>query len=403
MIRKIKKLIPQRVINYGEHLPLAVLANIVSGFPSRKLKVIGVTGTDGKTTTANMIYQILKENHKNVALVSTINAKIGDEEIDTGFHVTSPDPMLIQKIIKKAVDKKTEYLVLEVTSHALDQFRVWGIKFDIGVITNITAEHLDYHKNMENYINAKAKLIKSSKWAVLNKDDKNFDRLKKVAKGKVLSFGLNSDADVNLKKYNIKLQLKGDFNLLNGLAAASVGQILGLEKDQIIKPLEEVKSLVGRMQEVENKLGIKIVIDFAHTPNALKNALETLKKDKKGKLISVFGAASERDVEKRPKMGEIAGRLGDVVILTEEDPRFEDNQKIMDQIAKGVLENKDFSEKNLFMISDRKEAIKKALEVAKKGDTVGIFGKGHERSINRKGVENKWSDYEAVEGLIKNS
>lgn len=401
MKRVLKRLIPQKLINYGKHLPTAVAANLKYGFPSRKMTVIGVTGTDGKTTTVNMIYKILKDSGKKVSMVSTINAVVGDKSYDTGFHVTTPSPMHLQKLIKQAKKANSEVLVLEVTSHALDQFRMWGVKFDIGVITNITHEHLDYHKTMENYVNAKAKLIKKVKVAVLNKADANFKKLSKKTSGKIISFGIKKDADVNLHNTPIKLKISGEYNRFNALAAAAVCLQLGVPKIQILKSLNNFGALEGRLEEVKNSKGIKIMIDFAHTPNALEETLESLRKDTKGKLVSVFGAASERDTKKRPVMGGISAKIADITVLTSEDPRFEDPDKIIDEIERGALSHGAKPNKTLFREPDRQKAITLALSFVKRGDTVGIFGKGHEKSMNIKGKEIYWSDKEAVEKALK--
>lgn len=396
MVRKLKKLVPQKIKNYVWHLPLAHMANLRYGFPSKRMKVIGVTGTDGKTTTANMVYQILKNAGKNVSLISTINAVIGDENIDTGFHITSPSPFDLQKYFKKAKKAQTEYLVLEVTSNALDQFRVLGVKFDIGVITNITHDHLDYHGTWENYFKAKAKLIRNSKVAVINRDEKHFEKLAKIAKGKVVSFGLHKNAAFNPFKFPLKLKIIGEYNLMNALAASAVAVNLDVPTKIIKDCLNNFQPLLGRMEEIENTKGIKIIVDFAHTPNALEQALKTLRTQTKGKLISVFGSASERDLYKRPLMGGISAQKADITILTAEDPRFEDVNKIMDEIAEGAISHGAKLGTNLFKEGDRAKAIKLAIKKAQKGDIVAIFGKGHERSMSYRGVEKPWSDQEAV-------
>lgn len=401
MLSKIKKHIPHPVINYGKHLPEAVIANLQYGFPGRKLKVIGVTGTDGKTTTVNMIYKILKDAGKKVSMISTINAVIGGKSYDTGFHVTSPRSSDVQKYLKRALNCGDEYVVLEVTSHALEQFRVWGIKFDIGVITNITQEHLDYHKTFENYRAAKAKLIKGVRYAVLNKDDGNFSVLSKLTDGKVVSFGLEKGAQYNLNTFPLNLKIPGDYNIQNALAAATVAHSLGVGRSVITKSLENFTNLSGRMDEVKNNKGIKIYIDFAHTPNALEKVLKTLRKKTAGRLIAVFGCASERDNLKRPMMGKIAADSADIIILTDEDPRFEKSEKIISEIAAGANRGQFIDDKNLFKIPDRAEAISKALGIAKRGDIVGIFGKGHEKSMNYKGKELPWSDQKAVAVALK--
>ncbi|MBI2335102.1 UDP-N-acetylmuramoyl-L-alanyl-D-glutamate--2,6-diaminopimelate ligase, partial [Candidatus Daviesbacteria bacterium] len=332
----IKRFLPQWVINYFWHLPKAILANIYYGFPTKKLRVIGVTGTDGKTTTVNMIYQILKKAGKKVSMISTLNAP--------GFHVTSPDPFVIQKFAK---DLRNGYLVLEVTSHALDQFRFWGIQFEVGVITNITREHLDYHKTFENYKNIKLKLIENVKYAIVNSNlmTKSF-RSKVICHGELITFG---------KDFKLKLKIPGDYNVENAQAALAVANILGIDPKITGKTLENFEGLTGRMEEVKNNRDIKIIIDFAHTPNALEQALKTLRQETKGKLIAVFGSAGKRDEGKRPLMGEIAGQLADYVIITAEDPRGE-LKSINEQIIAGIK-----NRKNLSVIDDRRKAISFAI------------------------------------------
>lgn len=401
MKKTIRGLIPNEVVNLFKHLPSSVLANIIYGFPSRGMRFIGVTGTDGKTTTTNMIYQILKQAGFKTSMVSTINAEINGEKIDTGFHVTNPDYFLLQKLINKAKRAGTEIFVLEVTSHGLDQFRTWGINFHIGVITNITSEHLDYHKTWDNYFNSKAKLIKNSKWSVLNRDEDHFERLRDLAKGLVATFGKSEKADFNPEINKFKLKLPGEFNILNALAAIAATNILGVDQKQAAKTLEEFTNLEGRMQVVENKKDLKIIVDFAHTPNALENALNTLKKETKGKLISVFGCAGLRDVKKRPLMGAISANLADFTVITAEDPRG-DIERINAEILEGVEKAGGKLGKNVFVENDRQKAIELAINsLAKKGDTIGIFGKGHEKSMNINGdKELPWSDYEAVQKVL---
>lgn len=393
----IKRFAPQKLINNLYHKPKALAANAYFRFPSRKLTVIGVTGTDGKTTTVNMIYKILKDAGKKVSMISTINAVIAGEEFDTGFHVTSPDPFTVQKLSHEAAQSGDEYLVLEVTSHALDQHRFLGVQFDIGVITNITHDHLDYHQNKENLFLTKAKLIKKVKIAILNRDEKHFNRLSKLTSGRVVSFGFSKYADYNPQKFSLNLKIPGRYNYLNALAAAGVGVSLGLDKKIIKSSLNSFKNLKGRLEEVQNSKDIKIIVDFAHTPNALRSVLELLRQSKKGKLISVFGAAGKRDVSKRALMGVIASKLSDFVVITAEDPRGE-LEEINKQILSGAMQAGRKLNKDVFVINDRKEAISFAINnLAKAGDTVGIFGKGHETSMNLDGkTEMPWSDIDVA-------
>jgi UDP-N-acetylmuramoyl-L-alanyl-D-glutamate--2,6-diaminopimelate ligase len=401
MNRLIRKIVPQKAVNLFRHFPTAVLANLIYGFPSRKMKIIGVTGTDGKTTTVNMIYQILKSAGKKVSMVSTINAEIAGKSYDTGFHVTNPDPLMLQKFIKMASNAGEEILVLEVTSHGLDQFRAWGVRFDIGVITNITHDHLDYHKTWENYFQAKSKLIRNSKVAILNHGEKHFGRLKSLAKGKVISFGLTKLADFNPQKFPFKLILPGQYNVLNGLAASAVAVQFEIDTKIIKQTLEKFSSLEGRMNEIKNDRGFKIVVDFAHTPNALKVALEALRPLTKGKLIAVFGAAGARDTEKRSLMGEIAAKNADLTVITAEDPRGE-LEKINAQILEGSQKAGGVLGESVFIEGHRAKAIDLAInKLAQKNDTIGIFGKGHEKSMNYDGkTESAWSDHAAVKKAL---
>ena len=308
------------------------MANLIYRFPTRRLTVIGVTGTDGKTTTVNMIYQILKNAGKKVSMVSTINSP--------GFHVTSPDPFTIQKFAKEALDNGDEYLVLEVTSHALDQYRFWRTKFDVGVITNITHEHLDYHKTFENYFQSKLKLLKNSKISVVNQN----------LNIKGITFGLNK-GDFNQKEAKLKLKIRGDYNIENGLAGLAVAFVLNIDREIAQKTVESFSGLTGRMEEVKNSKGLRIFIDFAHTPNGLKNALAALQK--KGRLIAIIGAEGSRDVGKRSMMGEIAQRKADIgnihetlekynsvnIVLgeTEQQPNIYSRSGIEEFLADGVM------------------------------------------------------------------
>lgn len=403
MKKTLRKLIPNRAVNLFKHLPTAVLANLIYGFPSKKMKFIGVTGTDGKTTTTNMIYQILKSAGKKVDMVSTIIAQIGGRKIDTGFHVTNPDPFLLQELIKKSARAGTQIFVLEITSHGLDQYRDWGVSFEVAVVTNITNEHLDYHGTWENYFKAKAKLVENANIAVLNRDEDHYDKLAKLVKGKIITFGQNKDADFNPKTCECELCIPGQYNEMNALAAIAVASVFGVSIEDSIKVLNQFSSLEGRMQEVDNNLGIKIIIDFAHTPNALENALSTLKEQTKGqpagrqgKLISVFGCAGARDKNKMPLMGEISARLADMTIITAEDPRGEID-KINAQILIGAKKGGGKVGENVILENDREKAIRLAIKLAGKGDTIGIFGKGHEKSMNLDGKsEIPWSDEKAV-------
>lgn len=403
---KIRHLIPNWMVNSYFHLPVAFLAAFTYRYSGRHLKIIGVTGTDGKTTTATLIYQILLQAEKKVALISTVSAKIGKKEIPTGFHVTSPHPWKLQALLKKIADQDYEYLVLEVTSHGLDQYRVFGINFLVGVITNVTHEHLDYHGTYQNYLRAKARLFGSVKIAVLNRDDRFYQTLLTKAKRnkqtQLVTYGIKNTADFNPKKFQFKTSLPGEYNQYNCLAAIAATSSLGIPAEKIRKTMAAFKEVKGRMEKIDEGQDFQVIVDFAHTSNGLKNLLETLRKFKPHRLIAVFGCAGLRDARKRPIMGRIATLLANISILTAEDSRTEDVNKIIDQIAQGCQKAGGVEDKNFFRIPDRSEAIKFAIQkLAKKGDIVVICGKGHEQSMCFGTTEHPWSDQKEARKALK--
>jgi len=370
---------------------------------------VGVTGTDGKTTTATMLYHILKDNGYKVALISTVSAKIGNNDIDTGFHVTTPDPFMLQKLLVQIVQAGCTHVVLEATSHGFDQFRLWGVNFTGGIVTNITMDHLDYHKTWENYAKAKSILLRNTEFSILNKDDKSYEYLLNIASGKILNYG-RSTGDYNLSKHQINLKIPGEYNKLNALAALAAALELGISRRDAINSLETFSGVKGRM-EVIQKEPFKIIVDFAHTPNALLTALTDLKKDTKGNLIAVFGCAGDRDPYRR-RMGEISAKLADITIITAEDPREEGVEKISEEIARwaekggGIecqmsnIKSQNYKKHIYLKIPDRREAIKFAIDIANKNDIVGIFGKGHEKSMCFGKKEMPWSDQETIKLLL---
>lgn len=397
------------------HLFLAFIACLRFGFPARKMTVIGITGTDGKTTTSHLIYHILKTAGKKVSLISTVEAFINGKRYDTGFHVTTPSPWQLQQFMREAVRGGSEYFVLEVTSHALDQHRVFGASIDIGLINNISHEHIDYHKTLEHYRNAKAKILSGVKYSVLNKEDDNYDILKNTADGKLVTFACQKEADYTEAKLKIKPRILGKFNLANCIAAAAVTSILNIDKAIIAEAIASFTGIPGRMEEVTTKKEFKIFIDFAHKPNALEQALYTAREQTKHKLIVVFGCAGLRDRLKRPMMGEISGKLADYTILTAEDPRSEDVRDIINEIAQGQLKEKvkeadknKFSDsilskkqKYFWRIPDRQEAINFVVrKLARKGDLVLVCGKGHEKSMCYGKIEYPWDEKQAIEKAL---
>lgn len=408
LIVVIRSKIPHALVNLFWHLPMAILANFIYGWPSKKTKVIGITGTDGKTTTSTLIYHILTKAGKKAALISTVSARIGRTQIDTGFHVTTPNPFALQKLLNKIAQKKYEYVVLESTSHGFAQFRLWGIKFLVGVVTNVAEDHLLYHKTWTNYLKAKSMLFKNTEISVLNMEDKSYKYLKKIVSGRVRTYGLKK-GNFNLENFSFKTSLPGDYNKLNCLAAIAAADSLGIKRPVILKAIASFPGIIGRM-EVMRKNPL-IVVDFAHTPNALSSVLTTLREitGKNGRLISVFGCAGERDKNRR-KMGKVSAQKSDITIITAEDPRREGVVKISNDIARwakkgGACETEPAKlkrklKKIFVKIDDREQAIAKALMLAKKGDVVGIFGKGHEKSMCYGAEEYPWSDQKIVKKFL---
>lgn len=386
------------------HLCVAVLANIFYGFPSRKLKVIGVTGTDGKTTTTSLIYHILKESGYNVSMISSVGAVICGKNYDVGFHVTTPSSFAVQKFMQKTLrksDSKKSFMVLETTSHALDQHRTFGIKFDIGVLTNITHEHLDYHKTYTNYVKTKSKLLLRSKTAIVNMDDESYkivnSKLQK-ANRKQITYGMTKGADVNPIEFPFETKMIGKFNVYNSLAAIAVARELGIDDEKIRKAVLSFRPPAGR-EEIIYTNSFSVMIDFAHTPNAFEQILSAVKTETKGRIIHVFGSAGLRDKTKRPFMGEVSSKYADVIVLTAEDPRTENVEKIMSEIETGI-KNHELGV-NLFKISDREAAIIKAIKMAQKGDIVIMTGKSHEKSMNYGYGEGPWDEYKTALKALK--
>src|SRR3989338_28156 len=416
MLDFFRKILGQKTLNIY-HLATAVVANLIFGFPSRKLRVIGVTGTDGKTTTVNMIAKILQTAGHATGFLSTINAQIGGKMIDTGLHTTTPSPFLVQRILGQMVSAGAEFAVLEVTSHSLDQFRTWGIHFETAVLTNITHEHLDYHQPRTRYTSAKFRLLRnaarqSEGTLIFNRDDRSYSEAATIAAPRVITFGLTnaasvwaSDIETDLHsarfiahtpggQFPIALNLPGEFNVKNALAAIAVGLRYNLKEKAITQGLAELLGLAGRMEFFPTKKDFAAVVDFPPTPTAPRDLLAFLRPQVKGRLVAVFGAAGERDRTKRPEMGTVADQYADVVVLTREDNRSENAQKICEEIRKGIARKTDG--RDLFIIPDRRQAIAFALKSGKNGDLVVITGNGHEQSLNVDGRELMWDDRRVV-------
>jgi len=412
LAHKLRPLFPQVAVNYLYHFPKAYLASRLYGNPGQDLEIIGVTGTDGKTTTSTLIYHILKTAKKKVALVSTVDAKIGRSSIKTGFHITSPNPFALQALLRRMRSQKVRYVVLEVTSHGLDQYRIYPLRPKIAVLTNITHEHLDYHGTFEKYRDAKLKLFKSAQHAVVNKDLPIFAEINaRLPKVMFSTYSLHADSQMKpdrieyladktiftLGNITYTIPITGEYNLYNALAAISTALLLDINTSDIKRALVSFRGVRGRLEEIPNKRGIHAFVDFAHTPNALHEVLTNLrsKLDSGEKLIVVFGAAGLRDVSKRPLMGKEASTLANMIVLTSEDPRFENPVSIAKEIMSGMPSK---IRKEVVIEVDRAKAIDYAINhLAKRGDWVVTCGKGHEESMNLDGyTETAWSEHEAL-------
>jgi UDP-N-acetylmuramoyl-L-alanyl-D-glutamate--2,6-diaminopimelate ligase len=433
----LRKIIPQRIINIY-HLGQAILANFWYGFPARKsfahsvaggpakkLKVIGVTGTNGKTTTCQMIAKILEEAGFKTAMISTINFKLGEKEWVNKTKYTTLSSFFIQKFAWNAAVSRCKYLILEISSHALDQNRVWGINFDTAVITNVTREHLDYHKTMEEYREAKLRIFEKARVAIINLDmdkpeefvradneiiygySKKFPNKSQFLKSKFqkiiaenIKLGINYSS-YKLNAVSYKLNLPGLFNIENALAATCVGMAYNIDLETISKALEKIKGIPGRMEYVPNNKGINIIVDFALTPDALDRLYSLIQRinSNRKKIFAVFGSCGRRDKGKRPLMGEVVSKYADYVIVTNEDPYDEDPMQIINEISGGIKNKKEGE--FFWRILDRREAIKKALVLAGPEDFVVITGKGHEETMSVGNKRIPWNDKKVILELLR--
>lgn len=370
---------------------LAMLAAEFYNYPSRDIKAVGVTGTNGKTTITYLLESILKKSGIRPAVVGTVNYRFGGRALNS--YNTTPGPVEIQSLMRAMHKHSVDYLAMEVSSHALSQRRVSGIDFHSAIFTNLTLDHLDYHKNMRNYFLAKAELFKSlgmRSFAVLNNDDPYARKLCSLTKARKVTYALNRNADFKVKnlklsvsgshftivtpknKINIVSSLIGVHNVYNILASYAWAFTEGFDCNVIKKGIEKFSCVPGRLERVKHKSGPAVFIDYAHTPDALKNVISSLRQVKKGDIIVVFGCGGERDRSKRPKMGRLATELSDYVFITSDNPRSEEPLKIINEIKRGIRKN------NYSVVVDRKEAIERALSIAKSEDIVLIAGKGHE-------------------------
>ncbi len=409
---------------------LAWLSAAFYSHPARQLTVIGVTGTDGKTTTSNLIYQILLSACIPTGIISTVNATIGAEVVDTGFHVTTPEAPEIQRFMARMVAAGLTHVVLEATSHGLAQHRVLGCEFDVAVITNITHEHLDYHGTFEAYRNAKAALVTglaqtsqkacgNPRTAVLNLDDSSYSFLKDLHQGRQISYSLGPGGTITAEQIlytpkgtrftahgntftiPIRTRLLGTYNISNCLAAigATVGA-LGIPPEAARQGISNLPGVPGRMEPIEMGQDFSALVDFAHTPNALKRTLETAREMTRGKVIVILGSAGLRDRDKRFLMAGYAASLADLSIFTAEDPRTESLKDILAIMAEGAIRQGAVEGRSFWRIPDRREAIRYAIQKAHPGDLVIACGKGHEQSMCFGMIEYPWDDRQAMRAAL---
>ena len=393
---------------------LGIAASNYFDNPSSKLKLVGVTGTNGKTSIATLLYRLTTQMGHKSGLMSTVRNMVGDKEI-AATH-TTPDAIAIQNMLNEMVNEGCTHAFMEASSHAIDQKRTAGLDFDVAIFTNLTHDHLDYHKNFEGYLKAKKKLfddLAPSAYALTNVDDRNGKVMVQNTRARIKTFGVRSVADfkakiieshfdgmlVNIDKVELWIKLIGEFNVSNILAVYSAAILLGFEKSEVLRLISKLDTVDGRFEYVKSDSGITAIIDYAHTPDALKNVLSTINqiRNESSQLITVVGAGGDRDRTKRPVMGKLSANMSNRVILTSDNPRSEDPDSIINEMMEGVDETE---RSRVLSITNRKEAIKTACSLAQPGDVILIAGKGHETYQEVKGVRSYFNDKEIVSEIF---
>jgi UDP-N-acetylmuramoyl-L-alanyl-D-glutamate--2,6-diaminopimelate ligase len=393
-----------------------VLATTFQNNPSEKLKLVGVTGTNGKTTIATLLYNMFRKMGHKCGLLSTVCNYIEDEAIPADH--TTPDPIELNRLLRRMADAGCEYVFMECSSHAIDQKRIGGLKFAGGIFTNLTRDHMDYHKTVENYRNAKKAFfdqLPKGAFAITNADDKNGMVMVQNTKATVKTYSVRSMADfrarivechfegmyLEIDGREVGVQFIGKFNVSNLLAVYGAAVMLGKRPEEVLVVMSTLKSVAGRLEPIRSKTGVTAVVDYAHTPDALDNVLKAIHEvleGREGKVITVCGAGGNRDKGKRPLMAQEAVKQSDRVIITSDNPRFEEPQDIINDMLAG-LDQKQM--KKVLTIVDRREAIRAACMMANEGDVVLIAGKGHEDYQDVKGVKHHFDDREEVREAFK--
>jgi UDP-N-acetylmuramoyl-L-alanyl-D-glutamate--2,6-diaminopimelate ligase len=426
-MRFLRKAIPDtHPIRLFYHKIMAFIAAVVYFYPADNLVVIGVTGTNGKTTTVNLITNILNAAGYKVGMTSTINFQVGSERWINDTKQTTLGPFFLQKMLRRMVKSGCKYAVLEVSSHSITQARVYGINMDVAVVTNVSPEHVEYHGSFNNYLNTKGQLFQKvskdprkfgvPKVLVMNADDKYYSFFNQFVADRKITYGLkggtiySQDLDqkpegthfvlhVPNNSIPVDLRLPGEFNVANALAASAVGIILQVPIEIIKKGLDESATVSGRFEHVNCGQKYSVIVDYAHTPPALESVFSLYRKLTPGKLYAVFGATGGgRDKSKRPRMGKVVSKYADYIIVTNDDPYEEDEWGIIDQVSSGIEKKEG---QNFWKIADRREAIRLALTLAKEGDCVVVAGKGCEEVIMLRGKRIPWNDKNVIKELLE--
>lgn len=398
---------------------LAVISSNFYGHPEKRLKIIGITGTNGKTTTTYLVKSVLQHAGYKVALIGTNQNMIGDRILDS--KLTTPNSIDLIKMFQEAVEEGCTHLVMEVSSHALEQSRVYGIQFEVAALTNITRDHLDYHGTFSKYVAAKSKIFSQCKFGLLNSDDDYYEEVIRLISDKLpfenrrvygIRFGDLHTRNIEInnngisyravsEKLNIdekiNVNIPGKFTVYNSLLAFGICLKLGINVQTISEGLTLAKSVKGRMElgDIPKHLGYSVIIDYAHTPDALENVLKSVREFTRNKLILIFGCGGNRDRTKRPIMGKIASQLADLVIVTSDNPRFEDPSTIIQDITNGIS-----NMNKCVIIENRKEAIKYGLKVAQIGDVIVLAGKGHEIYQSTNGINSEFDEHKIIKELL---
>jgi UDP-N-acetylmuramoyl-L-alanyl-D-glutamate--2,6-diaminopimelate ligase len=409
--------VPQLVVDRTRRA-LADAADAWFARPSERLQVIGITGTDGKTTTSFLAVELLRAGGRRPGLIGTVAVDIGDERMPNEDRNTTPESLELQGLLAQMVAAGNESVVMEATSHGLALERTRNCRFDVGVVTSVTSEHLEFHGSLEAYRSAKARLVQEAPTAILNTDDDAYAFFRERARDRVLTYGIDADADLRATELvadafgsrftlvapdwsgEVSTPMPGRFNVSNALAALAIAHVEGVAWPVAVEALARTAGVPGRMERIDAGQPFAVVVDYAHTADSLGKVLRMLRPVTHGRLIAVFGSAGERDPTKRPAMGRVGAELADLTVVTDEDPRLEDPRAINEAIADGARAAGAVDGESLMVIDDRREAISHAIGLAREGDVVLLAGKGHETSIFYGGAKLPWDDREVARGAL---